>query len=187
MCVSALSALIALMPLQAQQGQPVENPPAVIRATGIGKPPQGRPAAQSRLMARRAAEVVAIRNLAAKVHGLTVDPTEGTGRMTTAARIRGFRYVSTRSLPDGRVEVTVELPLARLGEHAAAIALERPVVQARWARAKTQVAAVNARIKSLKRRTKARIAEIERELSTSWYALLRGSSIGRSPGSAHRP
>ncbi len=47
-------------------------------------------------MARRAAEVVAVRNLAGKF---------GLGR---GATMRGFRYLPARLLPDGRSEATVE-------------------------------------------------------------------------------
>ena len=51
------------------------------------------------MMARRAAEVVAVRNLAKKL---------GYPRRAT---IRGFRYVSTEYLDDGSVRVTAEYPL----------------------------------------------------------------------------
>ena len=180
MCVPVLSALIVLMPLQVQQGQRTENPPAVIRATGIGKPPHGKPTAQSRLMARRAAEVVAIRNLAARVHGLTADPTEGTSRITTVTQISGFRHVSSRSLPGGRVEVTVELPIARFGAGESLYGVGRPAVQARLAQIRAQVEAVAARVQVLERRIEARIAEIERELSASWRASFGESLIERS-------
>jgi hypothetical protein len=134
MHVSVLSALITVMPLQVQQGQRDENPPAAIRATGMGKLSPGRPSAQSRLMARRAAEVVAVRNLAAKLHGLSVDPTEGTRRITTAICVRGIRYGSSRLLPDGQVEVTVELPLTRRGTRDARTAVGQSAVQTRLSR-----------------------------------------------------
>jgi hypothetical protein len=49
-------------------------------------------------MARRAAEVVAVRNLATRL---------GCGRR---ARIRGFRYAATTYRADGSVEVVVEYP-----------------------------------------------------------------------------
>jgi len=69
---------------------------AIVRATGVGRPPARMAGPRGRLMARRAAEVVAVRNLATKL---------GHGRRAT---LRGFRYVSTRYRPDGSVEVTVE-------------------------------------------------------------------------------
>lgn len=173
MHVSILSALIALTPLQVQQGQRDENPPAAIRATGIGEPPPGRPSAQSRLMARRAAEVTAVRNLAAKLHDLPVDSTEGTGRITTATCVRGFRYGSSRLLPNGRVEVTIEFPLTRRGACDAPTAVEQPAVQARQSCIGARLATVDTRIKLFKSRTEVRTTEVEREFAASRRAIRR--------------
>jgi hypothetical protein len=88
----------------------------VIQATGIGRPPQGRSPAQARLLARRAAEVVALRNLATELAARDRTAaggraSTGTFRRTTYAQLRGFRYLPPKYLPDGRVEVTVEMPL----------------------------------------------------------------------------
>ncbi len=76
--------------------RPAARPVVVVRATGVGHPPPRMAGPRGRLMARRAAEVVAVRNLATKL---------GMGHR---AALRGFRYVSTRHRPDGSVEVTVE-------------------------------------------------------------------------------
>ncbi len=76
---------------------PKKSHPGIVRATGIGKPPRRMVGAQAKLMARRAAEVRAVRNLVIK---LGYGPT---------AFIRGFRYVSTEYLADGSVRVTVEI------------------------------------------------------------------------------
>jgi len=77
--------------------QPVVQPPGcVIRATGVGHPPPGMTGGRARLMARRAAEVWAVRNLVTKL-GCR-------GRAT----IRGFHYAATTYRADGSVEVVVE-------------------------------------------------------------------------------
>jgi hypothetical protein len=87
----------------------------VIRATGVGHPTPGLPPSQAKLMARRAAEVRAVRALAAKLG------------YHHRATIRGFRYVSTTYRPDDTVEVVVEYPSrvrqgdARPGVHARSI------------------------------------------------------------------
>ena len=76
---------------------PVPRPViVVVSASGIGYPPRNMQGVQGRLMARRAAEVTAVRNLAAKLG------------MPPNTRIHSFRYVSARNLPGGAVEVMVE-------------------------------------------------------------------------------
>lgn len=72
------------------------SPMVVVRATGMGRPPPRMKEPRARLMARRAAEVVAVRNLSVKL---------GHGRH---AIVRNFRYVSTEYRPDRSVVVTVE-------------------------------------------------------------------------------
>jgi hypothetical protein len=67
-------------------------------------------------MARRAAEVVALRTLAAELAARDRAAGDrrtstGTFRRTTHAHLRGFRYLPPKYLSDGRVEVTVEMPL----------------------------------------------------------------------------
>ena len=80
------------------------NTANTLRATGIGKPSRGKSPVIARLMARRAAEVVAVRNLARKLRAPTADR-----RTTThlSATISGFRYLPPVYRPDGTVEVTV--------------------------------------------------------------------------------
>lgn len=67
-----------------------------IRAVGIGYPPPRTEGVRGRLMARRAAEVAAARNLGAKL------------RLAPRAHLPSFRYVSTKHLQNGSIEVTVE-------------------------------------------------------------------------------
>ena len=77
---------------------PLVRSPNTIRATGIGQPPSHITGSRATMMARRAADVIAVRNLANKL---------GLGRRAT---IRGFRYVLTEYRPDGSVRVVVEYP-----------------------------------------------------------------------------
>jgi len=96
--------LMVCMILGASTGQGTfPMPAAAVQALGIGYPSPKLPGAQGRLMAQRAAEVVAARNLAVK---LGVGP---------RGRLPSFRYVSTKNLPNGAIEVTVEtmLPVRR--------------------------------------------------------------------------
>lgn len=101
---------------QAQPAQAVVEQ-AVIRAVGIGRPPEGKTGPQATLMARRAAEVVALRNLAAMVEGQHVSQSPG-GEITATTKgfIAGYTLLPPRTLPDGTVEVAVELPVMRVYE-----------------------------------------------------------------------
>ncbi len=92
----------AIAPSKPLTSEPVPAPSLshkIVRATGIGRPPPRMKGARAKLMARRAAEVVAVRNLAREL---------GHERQ---ARIRGFRYASTEYLANGSVKVTVEYQL----------------------------------------------------------------------------
>jgi len=68
----------------------------VVRAMGTGYPPKHLRGVRARLMAQRAAEVVAVRNLARQL---------GYG---PRAVVQGFRYVSASVNPNGSVTVVVE-------------------------------------------------------------------------------
>lgn len=102
---------------QAQPAQAVVEQ-AVIRAVGIGRPPEGKTGPQATLMARRAAEVVALRNLTAMVEGQQISQSPG-GEITAITKgfIAGYTLLPPRTLPDGTVEVAVELPVMQVYEN----------------------------------------------------------------------
>jgi hypothetical protein len=66
-------------------------------------------------MARRAAEVVAARNLVARLESAPASNRRAERRVHHHARIVGFRYVRARELPGGSVEATVEIPVPQCG------------------------------------------------------------------------
>lgn len=97
--------------------------PITIRATGGGAPPgPGRSvnAAQERLLAERAAKVDAYRNLLEQAYGLTLTSASTVRDFVTEsdviktrveAYVRGGKVTDVRHLPDGGVEVDVEVLL----------------------------------------------------------------------------
>ncbi|MEK6674783.1 MAG: hypothetical protein AABZ47_03915 [Planctomycetota bacterium] len=96
-----MGALIPLISLLWMVGPPfdpsgVTPQPVLQEAVGIGRPPARGSVAQRRLMARRAGEVVAVRQLAREC-------STPNGQV-----FRGFRYGSARTLSHGRLVVKVE-------------------------------------------------------------------------------
>lgn len=93
----------------------------VIQATGVGVPGEGQVGTEGRLMAERAAKVEAMRNLTEKVYGVQIDSRTTvrdfvTEDDTIQARVKqtlaGAEQVGEpRVLPDGSVEVTVQMPM----------------------------------------------------------------------------
>ena len=94
MLTTCITVWLTLSGLASQGPSPV--PSATVRAVGVGYPPGRMHGAQGRLMARRAAEVAAVRNLARKLH------------LGSQARLPAFRYSATKYLANGSVEATVE-------------------------------------------------------------------------------
>jgi|GEM_PF-5480360 len=74
---------------------------AVIRASGIGHPPRSMRGVRATLMAKRAAEVVAVSNLAKRLG------------YHNPAKVKGFRYASAKVRADGSVLVVVEKRVRR--------------------------------------------------------------------------
>lgn len=101
---TALTIAIALTSWIGPQGMnSVRSAPrSVLQARGVGYPPRGMSGAQARLMAQRAAEVGAVRNLYARL--------DARGMATPTP----FRYASAVVRPDGSVEVTVERRTVRV-------------------------------------------------------------------------
>ncbi|MHC4064416.1 MAG: hypothetical protein ACYSUI_07935, partial [Planctomycetota bacterium] len=116
-----LIVILSTLCAAAQDKAPQPQAGQVIRATGVGYPPRHMTGARAKLMARRAAEVVAVRNLAIKLSGdaAAIGRTQAKHSRVNA-RIRGFRYLPPRYRSDGSVEVTVKLPVT------AAAAKRRP-------------------------------------------------------------
>lgn len=110
-------------------------------ATGVGRPSPAMPPAQARLMARRASEIRAVRNLAARETGLAVPPT----RLRT--QVHSYRYVETRELPDGSVVTTVTGASRTPGARHWAV----PSAQVRIAELEQQVADLQAQLDRLYR------------------------------------
>jgi hypothetical protein len=109
MLTTCITVWLTISGLAAEGSAP--TPSATVQAVGIGYPPPRMRGAQARLMAGRAAEVVALRNLAAKL------------RLGPRAHLPAFRYVGTKHFTNGSVEVTVETivtvgPVARPGSTA---------------------------------------------------------------------
>jgi hypothetical protein len=93
-----------------------------IRSTGSGLPPENvTDAEQARLLAERAAEIDAKRNLIEKVYGVQIDSSTYVRDYVTRhdeintrlnAFLQGAKRVDTRYLESGAVEVDVEAPLS---------------------------------------------------------------------------
>jgi len=93
---------------------------SIARATGTGIPPQGVSAAESQLMAERAAKMDALRNLTEQVYGVQITATTTVRDFVTqhdqvtaqvSTFLQGAREVAKRQLSDGSIEVDVELSL----------------------------------------------------------------------------
>jgi len=79
----------------------------VVLAKGIGKPPQGADPARGRILALRAAKVVAMRNLLLSLGNVHRED----GTLYVQGTLQGVKVREEKDLPDGSVEVIVEMPV----------------------------------------------------------------------------
>ena len=88
-------------------------PSARIEVTGVGYP-SGKhiPFPQKRLMAKRAATVDAYRKLGEAINGMSRFIYDGGGRIQSTGFIRGARIAGVRYYTDGRVDVSLLLPVS---------------------------------------------------------------------------
>lgn len=101
-----ISIVLVVFPAAPQPPMPETGRP--LQAVGVGRPPPHMTGVRARLMARRAAEVVAVRELSRRWAASDGAPRCGECLARRRTRVCGFRYVSARELADGRVVVTVE-------------------------------------------------------------------------------
>lgn len=83
----------------------VANAGQTLRADGVGHPPADKTGPQAYLMARRAAQIVAVRNLGLAESGEHLRIRQGIIRWS--GTVRGYQVTSVRAMPHGPVTVTV--------------------------------------------------------------------------------
>ena len=119
-----------------------------ITVTGSGVVPRGAVGAQARLLARRAAQADAYRQLAEVVKGVQVDASttvemamiqSDTVNLQVSAVIQGARIVSENFTTDGAYEVTMELPMFGKSGGLAQAVIERPAVVEPFPQVNTKV------------------------------------------------
>ena len=119
-----------------------------ITVTGSGVVPRGAIGAQARLLARRAAQADAYRQLAEVVKGVQVDASttvemamiqSDTVNLQVSAVIQGARIVSENFTTDGAYEVTMELPMFGKSGGLAQAVIERPAVVEPFPQVNTKV------------------------------------------------
>ena len=93
---------------------------STIQAKGTGIQAQGISPAEAYLSAERAAKIDALRNLSEQIYGVRITSQTTVRDFVTqydevsanvTAFLQGAREIETRELPDGSIEVVVELPL----------------------------------------------------------------------------
>ncbi|MBI4612874.1 MAG: hypothetical protein HY720_04615 [Planctomycetes bacterium] len=165
--VALVLAALASAPARAQDDGPKTFRGPAVRATGTASPsPEQAGTPQGRLMARRAAEAVALRNLVAEVRGyFEVREGEDVTRIVEGF-VSGYEVTRVTEKEDGSVEVEVALPLekvaasfregreknARLEEEVARLRAELDAMKAEAARLSALLDRAAAEIEELGRR-----------------------------------
>lgn len=119
--------------------------PLVLEGEGVGQPPDEGTDAQEVLMARRAAEVLALRDLARQLHGSVVSD-DGKSEWISGL-VKGHKFLEPTVAADGSVRIVAQITLDQVGLN----------YQQLWQRAQ----AAEARTRELK----AEVAELELELA----------------------
>jgi hypothetical protein len=164
--VQTLAIIALLFCSGASDEDQASSKPAVVQASGVGRPPPNMTGPQAKLMARRAAEVIAVRNLAARLQGRAAQhASTGTGHASVDALIRGYRYLPATVLPDGSVEVTVELPLPMLTHNHEQVADEAATLRA-------QLHELQDRLAREREQTRAALAELKRKVDALVQELI---------------
>lgn len=97
--------------------------PEWLIVTGYGAPNQGKPAAQGKLMAKRAAELDARRALLEQVKGTKIDSTtyvrdyiaqNDSIRSDVDGLVKGAQIVATRFMDDGTCEVDIKIDMKKV-------------------------------------------------------------------------
>ncbi len=159
---------LTLSPAGLLAQEPPGPPPAemVVRATGDGFPAAGATGGAAVLGAKRAATVVALRNLAVAVGAMV--PGGESGEWASEL-VKGHKVVGIEDLPGGGYRATVELPVAHLavalhGELArtAALATELRASKDKAAALESELAALRASADAMRRRYDELVAALAR-------------------------
>ncbi|MCP4249936.1 MAG: hypothetical protein GY778_23080 [bacterium] len=181
--------IVAVWSLGAPGPTPASRPAprATIQVTGVGYPPAHISGPRARMMALRAAEVVAQRNLAAELARLsTINRAAATSRRLSA-RIAGFRYVAQRDRPDGSVEVTIEWSASAARVRVLNSSTSQPVPGAAVRPVQLPRPAVTPASRAQLRDLRRRIEYLERELGQVRALLRRLEPQGASAGAGTQP
>ncbi len=138
--------------------------PLIVQAEGVGKPPERGTPTQKLLMARRAAEVVALRELTKKVRGSVVSSDGKTEWV--AGMVRGHQFSRPEKLSDGSIRIVARITLDQLGGNYRTL----------WIQTQSERAAALAREQSLQaelQRTRMVNAQLQAQLTQFQQGMAR--------------